>query len=299
MQVLILGSQETLADDPAYYDKYVEFTRAALCGNDGSTVEQAMFEDLHITLGEGVFTVHCLGTGRDLADYDVILVRGRAFRRYMDMLKALSIYAKEHGVRLVNNYATYRSGSKLDQMAVFYAEHAPIPRTVVVTQRLLDTDQELPGLTFPCIMKSTFGAHGKDNHVVRNWNEVRAVQAANLELRFLLQRFIPNDGDFRLLIVGGEMAAIRRRAQSGSHLNNTSQGGTAELVSLEELPDRIKADAKRLMQRLDLTTAGADVLQDSTTGDYFFLEINSQPQLVTGAFLDTKLAMFSRYLQGL
>jgi len=298
MRILIIGSKETLQHDPEYYDKYVTFVRVTTPGKPAA-VDFMLFDDLYLAVGPGEFTARSLSLERELSDYQVILVRGRYFKYYIDILKALSVYAGLHGITFINDHTSYRSGSKLDQAVTFYTEKAQAPFTVVVTSGLIEHEALPSGISFPCIMKSTFGAHGSNNHVAQSWQDIRTIQAASPKVRFILQQFIPNEGDYRLLIVGQGMAVIKRVARPGSHLNNTSQGGTATLMPLTELPAHVLGDARRLAKRLQLVTAGVDVLQDSTTGAYYVLEVNSQPQLVTGAFLDTKLELFQQYLRTL
>ena len=104
----------------------------------------------------------------------------------------------------------------------------------------------------------------------------------------MLQEFIPNDGDYRILVAGDNILGIERKAVEGSHLNNTSQGGSARLVSQDVLPEGMIADARRIARHLDMTIAGVDALIDKHTGEYYFLEVNSQPQLMSGAYVNQK-----------
>jgi glutathione synthase/RimK-type ligase-like ATP-grasp enzyme len=297
MRILILGSAETLSKNQQYYTEYQTFVIASAPAGREVITDIAYFDDLYIAIGAGAFTIRSLVNGVGLEEYDLILVRGLYFRNYMDILKTVSIYAKLHKVPIANDYSSYRSGSKLDQAVTFYCKNVSSPSTVVVTPRVLDMPESDIGFTFPCIMKSTLGAHGSDNYLVHTLQEVRELQQANGSLRFILQEFVPNDGDYRLLVIGGNMLAIKRTSKPGSHLNNTSQGGSASLTPLHEIPEPVQATAKALARDMGILTAGVDVLQDSKTGKYYVLEVNSQPQLVTGAFLDEKVVVFRQFLE--
>jgi glutathione synthase/RimK-type ligase-like ATP-grasp enzyme len=114
------------------------------------------------------------------------------------------------------------------------------------------------------------------------------------DAEMLAQRYHPNDGDYRVLIMDGrEPLVIKRTAAGGSHLNNTSQGGSAEL---DELPVGLLEQSKSLAKELKMTVAGVDILRDKQTGEMLFLEVNSQPQLLTGAFVDKKKKLFGDLL---
>jgi D-alanine-D-alanine ligase-like ATP-grasp enzyme len=48
-----------------------------------------------------------------------------------------------------------------------------------------------------------------------------------------------------------------------------------------------------------MTFAGVDVMQNKETGKYYFLEVNMQPQLTTGALLKEKQALLVDFFSGL
>jgi glutathione synthase/RimK-type ligase-like ATP-grasp enzyme len=298
MRILIIGTAESLQlQDPHYYEKFISLMRDALPGV--GQVDQVYFDDLYIGIGDGRFIIRILPAGTDIAEYDLILLRGQRFRSYRDVLKIVSFYGHTHGVPVVNDYRQNRDGSKLAQAMEFYEAGLPAPYTVLVTPAVIEATAEQLGIEFPCIMKATLGARGEDNYLVHDLNEIGHIQSEHPLSRFILQRLVPNDCDYRLLLIGDEYAIIRRTAQGGSHLNNTSQGGAAELLPADALPLDVIGSAQSLARQMLLTTAGVDVLQDKTTGEYYFLEVNSQPQLMSGAFLDTKRDLLAAYLRSL
>jgi len=297
MQVLLIGNKETLTDDPNYYTNYEAYLRRVL-SDENDTLAAVFVDDIYIGIGDGKFAIRVLPTDCDIQEYDAVMFRGRSFRRHRDLLKAISVYCNANNVAIINDYSHYFDGSKLTQAVQFYETGLPIPYTVLVTPGVLDRLESLE-LAFPLIMKSTLGARGENNYLVHTADEIREKQAMNPEIRFILQRVIPNDGDYRLLLVGDQVALIHRKAQSGSHLNNTSQGGIATLEPLTNLPEEIVEDARRYTQRYGQKTAGVDVLADKNTGEHYFLEVNGQPQLMSGAFQDEKIELLSAYLHGL
>jgi len=298
MRILIIGSRETLVvRDPQYYDKYQAYLQAALPDGEGS-VDVAYISDLYIGIGDSKFDIRTLPNNRDLREYDVVFLRGQTFRRFRDVLKVVSVYCVMNKVVIINDYGKNRDGSKLTQAVQFFEAGLPLPYTVLVTAGLLANPDTL-GIAFPLVMKATFGARGEDNYLVHSIEEIRCIAAENPELRFILQRLIPNDGDYRLLFIGDETALIHRKGKDGSHLNNTSQGATASLVPVSTLPPEIVEGARRYIRSHYITTAGVDVLTDKHTAECYFLEVNSQPQLTSGAFLEMKTELMGAYLQSL
>lgn len=299
MKFLLIGNKETSPDTEAYYTFYDEFFRDAIATTDvESEITHTLFDDLHISIGDGEFTIVDTRHGTDLADYDAVLIRGKAFRNYFDVVRAISRYCTLHSVPVINDYKGFRDSSKLAQALQFFELDIPVAKTVYVTEAVLDQKSPL-GFDFPCIMKATFGAHGNDNYLVKDMEEAKKIAAEDTSKKFVLQRFVPNDNDYRVLVIGDETLVISRVASESSHLNNTSQGGSAELAQTETLPEWVLQDAIKVSRHLDMTFSGVDVLADKNTGDFFFLEVNSQPQLMSGAFVDEKKKIVGRYLANL
>lgn len=286
-QILLIGSSQTSDRIDEYYGEYADFfSRSIVESGKDISLRWTLFDDLLVQVGDGNFMIEDTRSGLDISQFDAILIRGKGFRRFFDLVRAVSSYSRLHNIPVINDYSSFRDSSKLAQAVQFYEVGLPVATTVYVNQALLANPSALP-FEFPCVLKAVFGAHGEDNYLVHSMDEVKEI-AAHSNLRFVMQRFVPNDNDFRILVAGERTIAISRKAVDGSHLNNTSQGGSAYLVPEDSLPDGMIADAIKITRHLDMTIAGVDALIDKHTGNYFFLEVNSQPQLMSGAFVHEK-----------
>jgi len=298
MKLLIIGGAKSAVTDElrAYYDEYIDFfKKSSRYSDDETIVESAMTDDFIISVGDGEFTIFDTRNGRDLADYDALFIRAAKSRDYIDLIATINEFARINRIPIINDYSGIRDSSKLLQAVQFHELDAPVARTVFVNNAVINNEQQV-GWEFPSIMKAVHGSHGNDNYVVKNMDDVKNHVADQPDKRFVLQRFVPNDGDFRILIIGNEVLVIERKAVSGSHLNNTSQGGTAGSVDVSSLPAGMVEKAKDIMTYLNKTIGGVDVLIDRETKQFYFLEINSQPQLMTGAFVDEKEKMVGKLL---
>jgi glutathione synthase/RimK-type ligase-like ATP-grasp enzyme len=300
MNILLIGTSGTSSEPDAYYSQYKDFFDRSLksAGDDVSTVVFTLIDDLFIAIGDSTFTLADLKSGKDLKEFDAILIRAKGLRNYFDVVKAVSTYAKLHSVAVINDYSDFRDSSKLTQAVQFFLADIPVATCVFASKGVLEEKMPLP-FGFPCVMKANFGAHGNDNYLVKSIDEARGVALNNPGKNFVLQRFVPNDGDYRILVAGDETLVIRRKAVGDSHLNNTSQGGVAELVNVADLPTDVIRDARKIADILSMKIAGVDALADSNTGEFYFLEVNSQPQLMSGVFMDEKVEVIGRYLMSL
>jgi glutathione synthase/RimK-type ligase-like ATP-grasp enzyme len=294
MNIFIIGSTQFALTprDREYYQEYVRFfSKSAQAGGVEAQVFTAQLSDLIVSVGDGTMEAYDTFNQRDLASYDVFFFRGGGFRPLMDVIATITQFAVERGIPSINDYSDIRDSSKLYQATRFHKIGVPVARTIAVNQTTIDHFDKIKDFTFPAILKARLGAHGNDNYLVKDLDEVRRILAETPTKQFVLQRFVPNEGDFRILIIGDQTMVIGREAVAGSHLNNTSKGGTATEVELDEVSPQIIEQAHIIAKEFGMTIAGVDVLKDKNTGEHFFLEVNSQPQIMTGAFLDKKVQM--------
>lgn len=62
-----------------------------------------------------------------------------------------------------------------------------------------------------------------------------------------------------------------------------------------DIPARIQTDCLHAAAILDRDIAGADVIQDTSTGEWLFLEVNDGPQVASGAFTEEKHQALAKY----
>lgn len=223
----------------------------------------------------------------DLTTVDAILVRGPSIRVIGDAAYCVSRFCAAHNIPIINDYSLYYSSNKVSQSVIFFEEGVPFIDTLYQMDSASLTRAAAKKFGYPYILKSSVGSHGDSNYLIKNEAEAQAIIANEPDTAFLAQAFCPNDRDYRLLMVGEESVVIERRGVSG-HLNNTSKGAVAEEIPLSDLPAPILRDAERIRQRLALGIAGIDIVPKLGTNEYYFLEVNSQPQLSTGALLSRK-----------
>ena len=245
---------------------------------DSVNIDQVVFE-----IRKGSFEATVPAGGFDLKSYDAIYVRSlRTLGAY------ISQFAAYHHIPCINDYSRYYSGTKVAQTLVFLkADVDFIPTYYAVDNQLLATYMA-DKVGYPYILKADNGSQGRSNYLVHSEAEVTEALRNEPGVDFIAQEYCPNDRDYRLLIVGDSKLVFERRSTNGTHLNNTSMGGTAAVVEHTVLPPLVVSRAHELAQELGLTIAGFDVIPKLGTDEFYFLEVNSQPQLRTGMLLAEK-----------
>lgn len=299
MKVLLLGTNGITPDDADYYKRYVEFfEKAARYSATELEIAYCLVDDLFIAVGDGSFSIRDMRNGHELTEYKAVLIRGH-IHEHVDVVKTVSMYLNQNGIPGINDYSMFRTASKLIQAVHFQTYGLPVAQTVFVTPAVTQNLGRLP-FGYPCIMKATNGSHGNYNYKVNDPDEIaRIITQDGGKHKFVLQRYMPNDCDYRVLIAGEEVMVIKRSARQDSHLNNTSKGGEAELVPVAELPEEVIRLSKHIVAAIKMTVAGVDVLYDQSKDEYNFLEVNSQPQLMTGAFVDEKATLIGKFFRTL
>ncbi|MCX6726862.1 MAG: hypothetical protein NTY75_03545 [Candidatus Shapirobacteria bacterium] len=159
-----------------------------------------------------------------------------------------------------------------------------------------------PYFTFPIIIKGSGGDRGTRVYKADNLNELEklVIKLRKSETeegkRYMLQEYIPNDGDYRVLILGKKVLGVMKRTRqlAGEFRNNYSTGGKVEIA---DLPEDIKQLTVKAAEVCGLSVAGVDVMAKNPSGlrpapldrgategmsndpkDYVILEVNKGPQ---------------------
>ncbi|MFA5828511.1 MAG: hypothetical protein WC841_04105 [Candidatus Shapirobacteria bacterium] len=176
-------------------------------------------------------------------------------------------------------------------------------------KNLLASDFALD-FNFPIILKGSGGDRGSRVFKIDNLEEmekmVRALRKSETVegKRYMVQKFIPNSGDYRLLILGEKVLGVMKRSSQSieEFRNNYSVGGKVEVA---DLPESIKKMAVKAAKVCGLMVAGVDVMEkpksnslkvlkseslkvksrsfedgemSGDSNDYVVLEVNKGPQ---------------------
>ena len=205
------------------------------------------------------------------------------------IFSALACFCRKNNIEILDDSFSNTDG-KLYALWCFWENHLPAAKTAFGPAPFLV--EKLVTYGTPAILKSVHGTKGNDNFLVSSASDLTRVLSDRRSSDFILQNFIRNDGDWRIIVVNFEpKLAIFRSAHGKDHRNNTSVGGDAKLVPLEQADPKILELAVAAAKALDIKIAGADILQDRITKAYSVLEVNRTPQLATGAFPEAKLAV--------
>jgi len=188
----------------------------------------------------------------------------------MDLLQRLML----GGTVVINSPKTIEASvDKYLCLAKLAAEGLPVPDTrVSQTFQQAVLDFELLGGNV--VVKPIFGSMGRGIERLTNLGQAkdcfdRLIQQGAVVYQ---QEFVPSDGsDLRLLVIGQQVWAMRRKATNG-WITNISQGGQGFAHDLTEPEIEL---ALRSARAVGASIAGVDLIYDKTTGQAKVLEVNA------------------------
>ncbi len=228
----------------------------------------------------------------DMKDFD-----GWYFRSVgseLEWSKLLQFYARKHNMPIVDEYLkTEGPLRRFKSIMTWQLLEAGVnyPKSAYV-ESLADLKKELLNWSFPAIVKlSQGGRHGMGTFWVREMEDIEKLvhvlegrrEKAKLAgekvvpMRgFLIQEYIRNDGDYRVMTVGYKcIGGFKRMVKEEKLILNKSQGNS---VAVKELPADVIEIAERAAKVLGVEVAGTDIIRDLETGKLYIVEVNEAPQ---------------------
>jgi RimK family alpha-L-glutamate ligase len=122
---------------------------------------------------------------------------------------------------------------------------------------------------FPIVAKQSQGGMGENVWKIKDSSELTSFLEDRRNDNLVFQPYIKNDGDFRILVIGGKSLGIMKRsARKGEWKNNFALGGSVAPYRDKKM-ERFSEAACR---KMGLDYAGVDVIVDH--GKYRVIEIN-------------------------
>lgn len=280
-------------------DELISLLNSSLNRHD-CVAEKVGIMDVKIKIKNNKLIIRDALTNDDLKNLSALYVAN--WRVNPEIAMGIVTYLKRHGVPVINpEIGGFLPLTKLGEFILLSDAGVPLPDSVFMRHKHIHKALKRGKMPFqyPFIAKSTNGSMGSSNWLIKNEADMYSAMVEDPESLFVLQEFIPNTFDYRVLIFGGKPKLVikRSRKNDDTHLNNTSKGGDGLLVPLEKIDQSLldlAEKAAKLVGRSNL--AGVDIVINSLTGKPYILEVNKSPQIETGSNVQAKLDVFSDYI---
>jgi hypothetical protein len=219
----------------------------------------------------------------DMAEFD-----GWYFRSVgseLEWSKLLQLYAKKHKIPVVDEYLlTEGPLRRFKSVMTWQLQEAGVryPKSSYV-ETLADLENFLKKASFPLVVKlSQGGRHGMGTFWIREFLDLNKLKdilekrKTSLSRGFLVQEYIENDGDYRVMTVGYKcIGGFKRKVKEEKLVLNKSQGNSVGLV---KVPTEVAKTAEVAARVLQVEVAGTDLVVSKKTGEVYIIEVNEAPQ---------------------
>ncbi len=218
--------------------------------------------------------------GRSLSEFDIFYFRNVGDRN--ETLPLLLEYAKEHNIAFVDQYLSRLGGAmrkkKSNEAATLLKAGISYAKTFYIgnTNRLREIVGEWEK---PVVVKATSGRHGTSTFLIKTTADLDKALLGRENADFLVQEYLPNDGDYRLFLVGYKLIAGFKRQKKEDKLILNRSLGASEL--LEKIPEPIARLAQSAAETLGVEVAGIDAVIDQRSGKPAIIEVNQSPEFYT------------------
>ncbi|GAA3668107.1 ATP-grasp domain-containing protein [Streptomyces iranensis] len=276
--------------------EHIDFASELLAA--GVDVVFCNIEELAIDIGPGGARIRETVSGRDLADFGLVQILAYP-RPTATLLNTVADYLAANGVRAVN-----ATGVGVPTRLFKYVRLAnrglSVPSTVYLPPRLpSDAYRDLAlRLDLPFVLKTVTGG-GRDSIVGNEEAFTEKLQGAGNARGFLAQEFVPPDGSYFLLVLGGYVSfALRHRSIDGGDLLESSGWAEAILVEPQSLDPVARATAVQAATSLDYDIAGVHLVRHWTTRQWCVVDVSPNPPIGSGGHVADKVSAYSAYLKG-
>ncbi len=224
----------------------------------------------------------------------------RIAEKYKNASYILTEYFKLKNIPYIDGYhSSTRERNKLIQMFLLAANKVSIPRTYYTP--LYDSKKiknAIKFLNLPVVIKLTNKERGEGVFLARSAKMLSKIIKNNPGEEIILQEFIANDFDYRILVLGDKTALGEKRIRTSKidFRNNVSKGALEEFIKQESLPYKIKSISEKSASIMNIQVCGVDVIR-GRDNKLYIIEVNFSPSFTLDNPLSNELDCLTDYLK--
>lgn len=216
-----------------------------------------------------------------LRNFDYVIMGMMA--KKTEIVNPILQYLENHGIPHFNYGTPSDRGNKTQDMYNLTRAGLPyVPTFITASSKEASTYVAKRWKDYPVVCKVMNASQGDGVEKCNDAKELEKCFPDNEDPAYddfrMVQKFIPNDGDFRILIFDGKIIASAKRVAKDpkkDFRNNMSKGGKGYNMQAPHEANQIALDSARILKK---EMAGVDLIQDKRDGKWYIMEVNSAPQ---------------------
>ena len=240
-----------------------------------------------------------------LTDYSMVYIK--SYKNALSEALALAKYCKYASIACIDDEVSSAGIAlgKLSEMVKLKVLREPVIDSVVASSKYHLKHQKRYNDLFgyPLVVKDAFSDRGENNFVVFDEKEFADIfNRMPLDALPIVQRYVPNDGYYRILMLGYKpklciyRGSFAHKDHNKSHLNKPAGGVNSVEISIDKLEENMLKIAKRSTKITERSVAGIDMIKNSVTGKWYVLEVNNNPSMISDSRWQMKAAIFADYI---
>lgn len=291
--MILIFKNKSISDQAT--EKTIQILQKKLLEQDMQS-DAVSFDDIELYIDNSGVTA--IIAGKNLMEYSTVFFR--RVGEFRNLAHIVALLAKKNGITFFDNlYVVTNEPGKLKQTVVLALNGVPVPKTYFAGRYdMKNIENASKYLGFPIVAKISKSRKGKGIYLAKNKKELEDITKENVKEEILLQSFIPNDFDYRILVLGDEVACVEKRIRKDKNefRNNVSLGATEEFVSINSISKYILDLAVDAAKKADIQVAGVDVVVDPS-GKAFIFEVNRAPAFTHDDTISNELNKLVEFLK--
>ncbi|HKB88519.1 MAG TPA: hypothetical protein VKC53_02600 [Patescibacteria group bacterium] len=225
--------------------------------------------------------------GRNINDFDLVYFRNTS--GFQAMAATLSIYLESTGVKFFDKSHISGSfmGDKFTSLMRLAVNGLPIvPSFLCWKGAIKKTKKRIAKeFGFPIVAKEVTTQRMQSVFLLkslRDFDKLPDKTGHGNNARYLFQKFITFDKEFRILVLGEKIGIIHTktvRDNTGFQVGYNDMTEYPKFLRPEEISSVIKETAVKAAKVLKIQIAGVDICREEATGKTFVFEVNRGPGL--------------------
>lgn len=216
-------------------------------------------------------------SGIPLSSYNLVYFSGE--RAFKTMPKAIAACLAQYKIPF-SGYTSY-TGNKFTSLVKLAQDGVDIIDTVFCSNLLVNQFELdlVKKLGFPIIIKDLFTHQSKAVYIIREEFELLSFLKKHKSGKFLFQKFIDIDHEYRILVLGSKASSAHTkitRNYAKQKVEYLDKNEEYKFVNLTDIPKQLIPKAQKAARSLALDIAGVDITLDKK-GSIYVIEVNRAP----------------------